>query len=361
MRPVRIPSRALPVLVTAFVSLLVSPTSAYAFGEDDDHPPRETPAGDASGDTLTAEATATRIKVTQVNGGASGESPQTLAPVDPNWKPPACWYEPVATPQELKTGVERLKKGQGEAVTIPVTPSLGWGPDLMVNNYEKGKEQTDGVKSYKNFNLGKDGKFWRGVVNEERRYDPEAYSCDKLMFWQAAGALPKIEHAPTPDVLAAYAYAQVHVPDTKVELRPEARSTVNLPTWVWLDKGTFKAVKVRAELPGTGVWAETTAKPISLHLDPGTKDATTFPAGGECTVNKDGGIGAPYSKGNAEKSPPCGVTYLRATGDHPNELKASVTWEITWEGSGGAGDDLPDGTFGGTQDVIVQEIQSINR
>jgi hypothetical protein len=29
--------------------------------------------------------------------------------------------------------------------------------------------------------------------------------------------------------------------------------------------------------------------------------------------------------------------------------------------TGGAGGDLPDGTFGATQDVVVQEIQAVNR
>ncbi|MEU8711771.1 hypothetical protein [Streptomyces sp. NPDC048663] len=30
-------------------------------------------------------------------------------------------------------------------------------------------------------------------------------------------------------------------------------------------------------------------------------------------------------------------------------------------GHGGAGGDLPDGTFGTTQDITVQEIQAVNR
>ncbi|BFO14949.1 hypothetical protein SHKM778_13370 [Streptomyces sp. KM77-8] len=42
-------------------------------------------------------------------------------------------------------------------------------------------------------------------------------------------------------------------------------------------------------------------------------------------------------------------------------LQATVTWEIHWTGSDGAGGDLPEGQFGATQDVTVQEIQAINR
>ena len=139
------------------------------------------------------------------------------------------------------------------------------------------------------------------------------------------------------------------------------KSTVNVPTWVWQNKGAFNEVKVRAELPNTGLWAETTAKPIALHLNPGTADAETFPASGECTINEDGSIGAPYAKGDAGKIPPCGVKYLRATNGAPYRLKASITWQIFWEGTGGAKGDLPDGTFETTRDMAVQEIQAINR
>ena len=51
----------------------------------------------------------------------------------------------------------------------------------------------------------------------------------------------------------------------------------------------------------------------------------------------------------------------RATAGKPYQLKASVTWEISWEGTGGAQGDLPNGTFETTQDMNVQEIQSISR
>jgi hypothetical protein len=103
------------------------------------------------------------------------------------------------------------------------------------------------------------------------------------MFWQDAGEVADVANAPTPETLAEYAYDKVKVPDTEIDLKPAARSTVNLPTWVWLDKGTFKEVKVRAELPNTGLWAETTAKPIALHLEPGTDDADKTPPAASAT------------------------------------------------------------------------------
>ena len=340
---------------------MTSATGAYGYGEGDDaapsQPPQGRPSGGSSGNMLTAEAGATSIKVTQVSGGTSGSSPKALAPVDPNWEPPPCWYEPVATPQQLKAGVDELKKG-GDLVRV--TPSLSWGEDLMVSHYEKGETQTDG-EGYKDYNLGKDGRFWRGVINKNRANDIDAYDCERNLFWQNGNTLPDDKHAPTPDVLAGYAYDKIKVPETEVELKPEAKSTVNAPTWVWLDKGTFKEVKVRAELATAGIWAETTAKPVALRLEPGTEDAQAYPASGDCEISDDGSIGIPYTKGDAGKIPPCGITYLRASSGEPYQLNASITWEISWEGSGSTQGDLPNGTFETTQDMNVQEIQSVNR
>jgi hypothetical protein len=75
----------------------------------------------------------------------------------------------------------------------------------------------------------------------------------------------------------------------------------------------------------------------------------------------DGSIGEPYAKGKAELDPPCSVQYLRSSGDGAFDLRATVTWQITWTGTGGAGGKLPDGTFGADQAVTVQEIQAVNR
>ncbi|MFI6492767.1 hypothetical protein [Streptomyces sp. NPDC050564] len=358
MQLMTVAAKSCALLAATACTLILSSTAAYAIGDDENKPPSSGSSGDAAGTMLTAKATATSIKVTQVSGGVSGSSPKALAPVDPNWEPPACWYEPVATPKQLKAAVDRLKRG-GDLV--PVTPTLSWGEELMVDHYDKGKAESGSGAGYENYNLGKDGKFWRGVINKNRENDPATYDCENTLFWQNANTLPDNKHAPTPDVLAAYAYDKIHVPETEVELKPATKSTVNLPTWAWLDKGTFKEVKVRAELADAGVWAETTAKPVALHLNPGTDDAETYPASGDCKISDDGSIGTPYTKGDADKTPPCGVTYLRASSGQPYKLKASITWAISWEGSGGSKGDLPDGTFETTQDMAVQEIQAINR
>ncbi|WP_420719769.1 hypothetical protein [Streptomyces sp. NRRL WC-3618] len=339
------------------VITFLAPSSALAIGGDDGWNPSK-PSGSQSGGTsgrqLTAKVSQSSIVITRSGGsGTAKPSTGTLASVDPNWEPPACWYEPVLTPAQLKAGVEEL---EGTDTLAPVNSHLFWAHELLVNYYDKGQEG-----GYTNYNLGKDGMFWRDVVRAGHEDDLAAWDCSEIMFWQGTGTVPDDPNAPTPKVLAAYAYDKIEVPQTAIELKPAANSTVNLPTWVWLDKGTFNEVKVRATLPNTGLWAEATAKPVALNLEPGTEDAETYPVSGGCEINDDGSIGTPYTKGDASKAPPCGITYLRASSGQPYELKASITWAISWEGSGGARGDLPDGTFETTQDMAVQEIQSVNR
>ncbi|WP_324963972.1 hypothetical protein [Streptomyces formicae] len=283
--------------------------------------------------------------------------------MDPNWQPPACWYEPVFSPKQLKAAVAT---GEGGLVNAHVW----WSNGLWVDHYEKGKSDTDfdpnfpggtTADGYKNYNIGKKGMFWRSTVREGMYQDSKAWDCGRVMFWQDAGTIPKDKNAPTPEILAAFAYGKIKVPDTEIELKPQDLSTVNLPTWVWLDKGTFTNVQVRADLPGTGLWAVTRAMPVALHLEPGTEDAQTYPASGDCEINADGSIGTPYTKGASEGEPSCGVNYLRSTSGEPYQLKASINWDISWKGTGGAHGDLPDGTFETSQDVSVQEVQAVNR
>jgi enoyl reductase len=216
---------------------------------------------------------------------------------------------------------------------------------------------------YKNYNLDKqgEGQFWAAAVNPNRKDDPESGACDKLPFWVPDGDTPKEPLAVSPKVLAEYAYDELPVPGTEIKMAPEDETKVNLPTWIWLDKAKFKKISVTASLPGSGLSATTTAEPVSMKIEPGTPDAETYPAFGQCAI-ENGRIGEPRAKGtSADTQPPCGVTYLRSSGDEPYDLQATVTWKVSWTSTNGEGGDLPAGEFGSNQDVVVQEIQSINR
>ncbi|WP_369391142.1 hypothetical protein AB5J72_28490 [Streptomyces sp. CG1] len=266
------------------------------------------------------------------------------------WKPPACWYEPYWKAKDFKTYVE---------AQWSIYQSVGGAPAGIADS----KARYTGGHPYKDFNADKndDGMWWVATENPEMKDDPASRACTLPPFWVNNGENPGVPQAIDTKTLAGLAYQRTTVPGTKISTAPAGKSTVNLPTWIWLDKATFKTVSVTASLPGTGLWATTTAKPVSLHIDPGTGDAQTSPASGECTINADGSIGEPYTKGKANETPPCGVTYLRSSNGGSYALKATLTWQITWKGSGGTGGDLPNGTFATTTDVPVQEIQSVNR
>ncbi|MFE1584630.1 hypothetical protein ACFW6Q_02915 [Streptomyces sp. NPDC058737] len=280
------------------------------------------------------------------NGSGPSVGPVAAAT---NWTPPACYYAPKYTPEQLK----KVKEPIWEAGST---------------GYQWDAEQRDKYVNghpYKDFNKEKagEGYWWDSYVTPGREGDPGALDCEEDAFWVDTGDDPPadIPQAITPEVLAQLAYAEIRVPTTEVELRPQEATKVNLPTWAWLDGTDFKPVSVTASVPLLGVEATTTAEPVSVKIDPGTADAQTYPASGVCEA-ADGRIGEPYEKGKADETPPCGVKYLRSSGDGSYQLKATVTWKIHWTGTGVAGEQgLPDGNFGGEQDVVVQEIQAINR
>ncbi|NEC51783.1 hypothetical protein G3I18_24940 [Actinospica acidiphila] len=287
------------------------------------------------------------------SGSRGSDGRGALQPVG-DWTPPACWYEPRSA-EQFRDYVESVYE---ETVNTPGQHSYAkQSVGMFREDYKDG--------TYKNYNLDKkdEGSFWVAVRDEDRRMEPEAQACDKMPFWVENGDPVPVENAVTPEVLAELAYNRVRLPAAEVTLRPEAATKVNLPTWAWLDKATFKETSVTASIAvgGLNIQATTTARPVSLRLEPGTPDAETYPASGECTIDADGSIGEPYTRGQAERTPPCGLKYLRSSGDGTFTLRATITWEISWTGTGGAGGDLPDGTFGNDQAVTVQEIQSVNR
>jgi hypothetical protein len=292
--------------------------------------------------------------------GASGNVTST----DVNWNPPPCWYAPYLGAKDFKKKMS--KDIAGQLNTPGIGSTAGSALTELKRHYETGYGWSDNP-GYEDYNVDKDGEgmFWAGVENPNEPDVLKRSSCNDLPFWVDNGEAPppRYEEAITPQILAALAYQHMQLPDTEVTLAPEQTTKVNLPTWAWLDKAVFDEVRATAALnvPSFNLQATTTARPVSLALEPGTDDAVTYPASGECVINDDGSIGEPYAKGKANRTPPCGIKYLRSSGNGTYNLQATITWEISWTGTGGAGGDLPDGTFGNGQAVTVQEIQAVNR
>ncbi|GAB2995802.1 hypothetical protein GCM10023080_072600 [Streptomyces pseudoechinosporeus] len=330
------------VAVGTLLPLLLLPGAAHA--DDLDDTLTTGPKGNASDDG-TLSATVGGVVFDRSKNG-SGESAGAVTSTT-SWTPPPCWYAPKYTPEQLQKTMEPVWEAGSTG---------GQWDSEQRNRYVNGEP-------YKDFNKDKTGEgyFWDSYVDED--YPDGWDTCTEPPFWVDEGDPPpaNIENAVTPEILAQLAYAEIQVPGTEVTLAPEGTTKVNLPTWAWLDGADFKPVSVTASVPVLGIEATTTAEPVSLKIDPGTEDAETYPASGECEIN-NGRIGEPYAKGKADETPPCGVKYLRSSGDGSYPLTATVTWKISWVGTGvDAEQPLPDGEFGAEQDVIVQEIQAVNR
>ncbi|GAB2982053.1 hypothetical protein GCM10023080_055310 [Streptomyces pseudoechinosporeus] len=287
-----------------------------------------------------------------------------VSSTDVNWTPPPCWYAPYLGAKDFKEKMSKDIENQKN------TPGMGGTAGAAIGETQRHYEDEYGwtdTPGYKDYNVEKDGEgmFWAGVENPNEPDYLKRTSCSELPFWVDNGEPPppQYEEAITPQMLADLAYQHMQLPDTEVTLAPEANTKVNLPTWAWLDDAVFDDVQATAaiDVPGFNIQATTTATPVSLTLDPGTEDATTLPANGECPI-VDGKIGEPYAKGKAEETPPCGIIYRRSSAGGTFPLQATLTWEISWTGTGQADPvDLPNGTIEAVQDITVQEIQSVNR
>ncbi|MGW7424770.1 hypothetical protein ACWGJB_32865 [Streptomyces sp. NPDC054813] len=344
MPAVRKLARGAAIISLAWVSVFVSQT-AYAGGRGDDGTTTsETQEHGNSSPDGKLSSTVGVIRYDLSKNGL-GDSAGPVAPIT-SWTPPACWYAPKYSPADLQAYLEPIWEAGSTGDAWDATQR-----DRYVNGHP-----------YKDFNKDETGKgyWWDSYVNKS--FPPGWDKCNEPYFWVATGDDPpaNIANTVTPEILAKLAYNEIRVPSKDVSLAPANTTKVNLPTWAWLDGATFRPVSVTARIDALGMWATTTAKPVALEIDPGTSDAVTYPASGACEIN-NGTVGEKYSAGDADRTPPCGVKYLHSSGDGSYQLKATVTWQITWTGSDGNGDKLPDGTFGRSQDVVVQEIQSVNR
>lgn len=347
---------ALLVMATATTAYANETHGVSKAGGNDHHQ-----SGGNDNGTLSATAggnTVGNVHLTYPTGGSGDKS---LGSVDVSWTPPPCWLGPESA-AEFKS--QYTKEFNKELPDVHGTFRDAMGMDMA--HFKDGYDYP-GEKGYKDFNMAQADKGMWWVVFTNPAADPVAQmSCnDQRPVWVLNGKTPPAGtgHVITVETLYKLAYAHTHVPGVTIEMNPANRQTVNVPTWVWL-KEQYTTVKVRASVDlggGAELWAETTATPASVHIEPGTRDATVFPSSGDCPIGKDGSVGTKYN-GNPQADPPCGVTYLHSTQNRsPFQMDVIATWNVRWTGSGGAGGTLPNGTVDNPQGVTVREIQTVNR
>jgi hypothetical protein len=166
----------------------------------------------------------------------------------------------------------------------------------------------------------------------------------------AGGAPPVL---PAPGALAQLAVRYLRLPDPVIRSSPApgALQLTRLPVWLWVAANAWQPQSKTAEVPGESVTA--TATPVSAAWSMG--DGTTVTCKGP---------GTPYGGGNpAAASPTCGYTYDQSSAGQPGgayRVTVTITWDITWQGTGGAGGALaPLQTVAAAQ-FRVAESQALN-
>jgi hypothetical protein len=173
----------------------------------------------------------------------------------------------------------------------------------------------------------------------------------------AAGAAPPAGGAPpvlpAPGVLAQLAVKYLRLPDPVIRSSPApgALQLTRLPVWLWVAADAWQPQSKTAEVPGESVMA--TATPVSAAWSMGDGMTVT------CK-----GPGTPYRGGNpAAASPTCGYTYDQSSAGQPGgayRVTVTITWDITWQGTCGAGGALAPLQTVAAAEFRVAESQALN-
>jgi len=176
----------------------------------------------------------------------------------------------------------------------------------------------------------------------------------------AAAALPPPQPPPNPAVLAQQAYTQLALPKPTLGRSPDlakgdpakggqSYTIVNLWTRYFTDPATWAPASRTVTL--RGVFATVTATPTALMFDPGDGNAAVFCAG----------PGAPWSEADGFNPPSegeCGYQYKKVEAT-PIVGTESISWTVSWIGSGGSGGQFPAATTSASSQFIVEQIQIV--
>jgi hypothetical protein len=124
---------------------------------------------------------------------------------------------------------------------------------------------------------------------------------------------------------------------------------VNLWTWFWTDRSTWRTRSATARAGGVSATVRVTPK--ALLFDPGDGSAVVVCSGpGRAWTSADGND-PPTSGG-------CGYRYQTATRS-PITSTQSIEWSVTWSASDGTSGALPDITTSQSGELMVLQIESV--
>ncbi|MFF2811835.1 hypothetical protein ACFVT2_32615 [Streptomyces sp. NPDC058000] len=159
------------------------------------------------------------------------------------------------------------------------------------------------------------------------------------------------QHVPVKAVVQR-AVERLKLPRPVIRTSPseDFAQVVNVPTWMWVERGTWGPVTTSAAADGVAVTA--TAKPRRAVWSMGE--------GGTVVCR---GPGTPYSarlEPNAS-SPDCGYTYRRASTSEVGKafrVSVRVVWDVEWEGGGRSGV-VPGLAMSAERRLVVDEVQAV--
>lgn len=164
--------------------------------------------------------------------------------------------------------------------------------------------------------------------------------------WRADGTPPGVFD------MVQIAVSRLAPPPPQIALSPPppAPQLVWLPTWLWIDESTWGARSATASVPGVTVTA--TATPAEVTWSMGDGESRT------CQ-----GAGTPWSDefDARASSPTCGYTYTTPSHRQAGgvyDLRATVTWQISWQAGGLEGTVSPLTT---TSVASVEVVESLAR
>lgn len=173
----------------------------------------------------------------------------------------------------------------------------------------------------------------------------------------ASGSVP-------PEVVLAGALARtvvnrLQLPEPTVGHSPAGTALVGLPTWLWVQPGSWRVLRQRTA--AGPVWAEVVATPTSTTWDPGDGSALLVCAGPGTVYDR--------SRPESVQSTDCSYTYRRSSAEQPQTgpdindrfftVTVTTTWQVSWTGMGGSGGTLPALTRSSTFPLAVAQRQTV--
>lgn len=323
--------------------------------------------GDGTGGGNTGDGYEVGVEVTLSGDGAPGGGGTIEVSL-----PPVCWWEPIPSNISLGEPVDATDPEsvyEWYKVIYPqINGSFAVGrlafPDEQVFLDAIAREKAgEDITWYKISSESEDVIPCSPHVTEVPEYVGGEAAQTYAPF--VAGEPP--EPAVDPETLAIEARELMVIDEPDVDRNPKfvnepvGATFVNMPTWFWVTDpemvgGSAGTRTIRAEVVGTGVWAEVTAETGGLSV--------SYPGGSkECPPD----VALRTWEPGAADTDACTMSFARASVGHADgyPVTASTQWDATWEGEDGEG-----GSVGGdldplqrstTVNVPVAEVQSLVR